>query len=472
MGEPVAVADDALDLALAYDDGGRQKARTLTVDGAKRYELNVTRDDAGRITKRVETVAGTTKTYDYEYWPDGQLKTVRDGATVLESYAYDANGNRLGHTYADDDRMTGTHVFDQAGFLVSRGADTFSYADRGELQSATVGGKTVTYEYDAAQRQAARIENGQRTEFLYGDVNRPFLVTGSRAGGQLTTYYYGVDDRLIALERGGQRYYVGADQVGTPRVITDASGAVVRTFAYDSFGVRDRTKETGTFELPIGFAGGLEDPITGLVRFGLRDYEPSTGRWTARDPILHDGGINLYVYSGSDPVAKRDPSGLDEEVGGDSGDGGATGDFGSEGTGSEGSGGGMLEAIKEFFTREDTGMAIEALAEMEEMDGDSEIAKGASRLKKGMDAIELAEDVAESVVIIQEAEATENLGEEGLGWLRVCAKAIGKIVPVDIFGTGVVDPLLDKAVPHYRDQNRKGSINYQVQQALERNGTP
>ncbi len=233
--------------------------------------------------------------------------------------------------------------------------------------------------------------------------------------------------------------------------------------------MRNRAAETGTFEIPIGFAGGLEDPATGLVRFGLRDYEPATGRWTARDPILHNGGINLYVYSNGDPVAKRDPSGLDEEGGGD---GGATGDFGDDGTGGEASGGTLIDSIKEFFTREDTGMAIETLAEMEDMDGDSELVKGASRLKKGMDAIELAEDVAESVVIIQEAEATENLGEEGLGWLRVCAKAIGKLVPVDIFGTGVVDPLLDKAVPHYRDQNRKGSINYGVQQALERIGMP
>ena len=141
MGEPVAVSDDALDLALAYDDGGRQRSRTLTVKGAKRYELNVTRDDAGRITRRVETVAGTAKTYDYEYWPDGELKTVRNGATVLESYTYDANGNRGGHTYADDDRMTGTHTFDAAGFLVTRGADTFNYADRGELLAATVAGR-------------------------------------------------------------------------------------------------------------------------------------------------------------------------------------------------------------------------------------------------------------------------------------------------------------------------------------------
>jgi RHS repeat-associated protein len=31
--------------------------------------------------------------------------------------------------------------------------------------------------------------------------------------------------------------------------------------------------------------------------FGARDYEPEAGRWTARDPILFEGGqSNLYTY--------------------------------------------------------------------------------------------------------------------------------------------------------------------------------
>ena len=53
------IADDALALALSYDGVGRQRGRTLTVKGAKRYENTLTRDDAGRITKRVETVGST-----------------------------------------------------------------------------------------------------------------------------------------------------------------------------------------------------------------------------------------------------------------------------------------------------------------------------------------------------------------------------------------------------------------------------
>ncbi|MCK6553930.1 RHS repeat-associated core domain-containing protein [Candidatus Binatia bacterium] len=68
---------------------------------------------------------------------------------------------------------------------------------------------------------------------------------------------------------------------------------------------------------PFGFAGGLYDPDTGLVRFGARDYDPQTGRWTAKDPIGFDGGdSNLYGYVLSDPVNRTDPGGRDATLGG------------------------------------------------------------------------------------------------------------------------------------------------------------
>ncbi|AUX20925.1 uncharacterized protein SOCEGT47_014010 [Sorangium cellulosum] len=61
---------------------------------------------------------------------------------------------------------------------------------------------------------------------------------------------------------------------------------------------------------PFGFAGGLYDPHTGLVRFGARDYDPEIGRWTAKDPPLFDGGgTNLYGYALGDPVNRTDPTG-------------------------------------------------------------------------------------------------------------------------------------------------------------------
>ena len=64
------------------------------------------------------------------------------------------------------------------------------------------------------------------------------------------------------------------------------------------------------FDLPIGFAGGLRDPLTGFVRFGLRDYDPQAARWLSRDPLMFSGGQgNLFAYVGNDPVNLKDPSG-------------------------------------------------------------------------------------------------------------------------------------------------------------------
>jgi len=40
------------------------------------------------------------------------------------------------------------------------------------------------------------------------------------------------------------------------------------------------------------------------------DYESTTGRWTARDPIRFAGGDNAFVYVNSDPLSGTDPAGL------------------------------------------------------------------------------------------------------------------------------------------------------------------
>jgi uncharacterized protein RhaS with RHS repeats len=47
------------------------------------------------------------------------------------------------------------------------------------------------------------------------------------------------------------------------------------------------------------------------MRFGYRDYDPETGRWTAKDPAGFGGlDTNLYGYVYNDPVNLIDPVGL------------------------------------------------------------------------------------------------------------------------------------------------------------------
>jgi len=114
----------------------------------------------------------------------------------------------------------------------------------------------------------------------------------------------------VAMTREGSTYYLSYDQVGSLRVVADPYGNMIKKVEYDSFGnIIDDTNLT--FEVPFGFAGGLYDRDTGLVRFGLRDYDPDTGRWTAKDPILFAGGAtDLYGYCLNDPINLIDPKGL------------------------------------------------------------------------------------------------------------------------------------------------------------------
>jgi RHS repeat-associated protein len=92
---------------------------------------------------------------------------------------------------------------------------------------------------------------------------------------------------------------------------------VVQQIDYDEWGnvtnLVDAACTVGGTELcfqPFGFAGGIWEPATGLMRFGARDYDPQARRWVSKDPIRFKGHqTNLYVYSGDDPVNHRDPQG-------------------------------------------------------------------------------------------------------------------------------------------------------------------
>jgi RHS repeat-associated protein len=125
------------------------------------------------------------------------------------------------------------------------------------------------------------------------------------------TFLYGtrahVPDAMVMTD--GTVYRLITDHLGSVRLVVNAAtGEVVQRLDYDAFG--RVLQDTSPGFQPFGFAGGLYDDDTGLVRFGARDYDAYAGRWTAKDPILFDGGFsNLYSYVGSDPLNYVDPSG-------------------------------------------------------------------------------------------------------------------------------------------------------------------
>jgi RHS repeat-associated protein len=122
-----------------------------------------------------------------------------------------------------------------------------------------------------------------------------------------------LDDYIAAdasdyMVRGADTYRLVTDHLGSVRlVVNTATGNVVQRIDYDEWGVVANDTSPGL--QPFGFAGGLYDTDTGLVRFGKRDYDPEVGRWISKDPIGFSGGENLYVYAGNDPVNLVDASG-------------------------------------------------------------------------------------------------------------------------------------------------------------------
>jgi RHS repeat-associated protein len=323
------VTDGTLNVGTEYDLNGRIKELTYTLGGVEVYKVDHIFDKRGYVTDKTVTTAAGTETYSYGYDKDGQLehvtKTGPDGA-FNESYDYDDNRNRTFREVTgsaaeiaeigdyDQLKKAGdvSYVFDKDGYLTAKGSDTFRYGSRGELLEATVSSVTYKYGYDAIGRRVYREASGSKTQYLYGNPNSPHMLTAVVEPDQtVTSYFYDEQGKLLALEKGGIRYYVITDAVGTPQLILKGDDrAVVKKLQYDSYGVLI-SDSNPSFTLALGYAGGLADEGTKLVRFGFRDYDPHSGRWTAKDPILLDGEqSNLYAYVNNNPIQYRDPCGL------------------------------------------------------------------------------------------------------------------------------------------------------------------
>ena len=116
---------------------------------------------------------------------------------------------------------------------------------------------------------------------MYEDQLRPVAELDG-AGNVVTRFVYGtkinVPDYMV---KGGVTYRIISDHLGSPRlVINITTGEIAQQIDYDEFG-NILTDSNPGFQ-PFGFAGGIYDQHTKLVRFGARDYDAETGRWTAK----------------------------------------------------------------------------------------------------------------------------------------------------------------------------------------------
>jgi RHS repeat-associated protein len=330
-GLPVSLDDGTLNRTFGYNGHGEVTVVSTELNQAATFDYELTYNKVGQIVGKTETLPdGTVNQYGYEYDDRYRLTEVTKNSQLVEQYQYDANGNRTLATSTERGVSGVSASYNLGDQLQSFGNTSYTYDGNGRLSQKTTGTDVTTYDYDSQGRlkqvqtpdhtieyrhnalgnRVAKLKDGQVVERYLWQDKTTLLATYDGDGNLKQRFNYTLGHAPTSFTENGETYYLLTDHLGSPRMITDSFGQVVKAIEYDAYGNVISDSNPG-FEIPFAFASGLRDPDTGLIRFGYRDYDPTTGRWTARDPIGFAGGdTNLYGYVLNNPLLYTDPSGL------------------------------------------------------------------------------------------------------------------------------------------------------------------
>ncbi|MCU1393079.1 MAG: sle [Ilumatobacteraceae bacterium] len=214
-------------------------------------------------------------------------------------------------------------TYDRSGAVTSStsaaGTNTYAYDSAGRLATATVSTagarSTVTYTYDGDGNRITRTENGTATKYVWDPLNHtPQLALETVGGATTRRYFHG--DGPVAVQTPTDTYFFHLDPLGTTDQLTNSHGDVVAAYTYNAFGVVTATGPAAS-AADLLFQGQLLDPTTGLYDMGARNYDPSTGRFTQREPMETGVGIpvvSAYAFVRNRPTYLTDPTGTTPTV--------------------------------------------------------------------------------------------------------------------------------------------------------------
>lgn len=266
-----------------------------------------------------------------------RLTETRDGGTnaVLESYAYDATGNRTSAvdagiskayvTAADSHRLSSVggvvRGYDAAGNTTSIGgsAKQFIYNAVGRMTQVKQGTTVVmNYTYNGKGEQVRRFTGPGSTTYVYDEAGQ-WLGAHDGTGAPLQQVIW-LDNLPIGLWTNNQLHYIEPDALGTPRVVVDPvrNLAVWRwNLVLEAFGKdapsQDPDADGTPFVFDLRFPGQRYDAVTGFNYNYFRDYDAGAGRYVQSDPLGLLGGLALYGYSAGAPLTLTDRYGLTPE---------------------------------------------------------------------------------------------------------------------------------------------------------------
>ncbi|NYE29638.1 RHS repeat-associated protein [Rhodanobacter sp. K2T2] len=296
--------------------------------------LHFARDAMGNINAEGAAAGANPATETYSYDPLYRLTAIADGTAAIEGLTYNPTGDRLSktgsglgvgsYTYA-----SGTHRLSGIG-TAARTSDAngnttasasagqtwgYGYNGRNRLTVVQANGSTVgTYTYNAMGQRIQKVATSPTVitqRYAYDEQSH--LIGEYASANNRDTIWLG-DVPVATVDTAGATStiaYVTADQLGTPRAVSNSAGVTIWSWPYvgNPFG-ESAPISTAGYVLNLRYPGQYFDVETGLNYNVNRIYEPATGRYIQSDPIGLDGGINTYLYAGATPLTEFDPLGL------------------------------------------------------------------------------------------------------------------------------------------------------------------
>ena len=283
-----------------YDEYGRFESLNLIIKSQPRFRVNIEYNANSQISSKSVFLLHRTTNEEIAYNTNNQINIVRVGGDSAWVYTHDVNGNivsvteqgqRIALGYDSGDRVVQFGdlefvTYDQRGFVVRRGEQRYSYNALGQMVSAFEPGKfAVQFYYDDEKRLLGSSDHrGYTVQYVYGNPSVRGQVTHVHYPklGHVHQLFYDEEGLLVAMEAVDNRFYIGTDETGTPLVIFDTRGKMIKQVKRTPFG-RTMHDSNPNQEIPIDFHGGLLDKHTRLVHFGDRVYDPVLGQWMTPD---------------------------------------------------------------------------------------------------------------------------------------------------------------------------------------------
>jgi RHS repeat-associated protein len=316
-----------------YGPLGLMLNETLTSAGATRLNFHYRYDPLNQLCSEVEGVGDAEELWSYRSQRlTGVAARSASAPWKTQSFCYDQAGDLL-------DRNGNSYTYAKSHFAhsITSNGDTIYTASQdacGRTRSRTLYGQTLTFDYDtrgclrsvseadAPLRRYRYDGRGKRIAEIGTDgsatvyIGRSYIESTDAAGRKTIQKFLFDNMGAVALiqTQGGERtaFFLRHDLKGSITHIFDRGGRLMTQIAYDGYGM---PTVRGPDVCPLKYESKLWDGMIGLYYFNARYYDPFTGRFLTPDTRL--GGVsfldadvwNRFAFELNNPVLHVDPTG-------------------------------------------------------------------------------------------------------------------------------------------------------------------